>query len=119
MNREPEVNLNLVETSITEKPVYFSIFDPRTWINLWNRRFLVTFTVPATEKYEVSQCFAYPRTNPAWGHFECLLLISFKECTRNSQKVTPFYAEFAVPSHLSQVTFNLAVQVKHPVHVSL
>ena len=119
MNREPEVNLNLVETAIVEKAVYFSLFDPRTWPNWWKRGFLVTFTVPAHERYEVSECFAFPQENPTHRHFECLLLINFKESTRNMQKKIPFYVEFPCPSHLSQITFNLAVQVKHPVHVSL
>jgi hypothetical protein len=119
VGRDPEVDINLIDTTILEEPVYVSIFAPWTWLK-WNyRRFKVTFTVPASESYVVSECFGIPQINPTHRNFECLLLIYFKETMRNTVKTTPFTVEFPCPLQLSQVTFNLAVQVKHPVHVSL
>jgi hypothetical protein len=119
MQDNPEVNLNLIDISIQEHDFPFSLFDLRTWFWWKYRRFRVTFTIPATEGYEVSECFGIPQVNPSHGYFECLLLIHFKESPKKTQKINSFFVPFSCPSHLSQVTFNLAVQVKHPVHVSL
>ena len=111
--------MSLIDTAIVEADPYFSLFDPRTWFR-WNRRtFRVTFTIPASQNYEVSQCYGIPQLNPTRRDFECLLLIYFEESKKPTQKITSFYVEFSCPLQLSQVTFNLAVPVKQALYVSL
>ena len=114
-----DVNLETIEVAIHEVGVTFSLFDIRTWF--WGnfRRFKITFRIPAEERYEVADCYAIPQLEKHEHKFECVLLTTFKPSVKKIIKVNFFTVEFNCPQSLMELTFSLAVQVKHAVIVSL
>jgi hypothetical protein len=112
------VDLNVIELNIVEEFIAFSWLDIRTWFWWRPKRFRVQFRIPATEPYEVSECYGIPQLTRK-DRFECTLLTTFMASEKRVAKMNSFIIDLPCPSSADVIAFSLAVQVKHGITVHL